>query len=315
MRNVPNILIVSLSLGDFLLILVSVPLTSTIYTFASWPYGNMACKLNEFLQTLSLAVSVFTLMALSADRYVAIVDPMAKLTGRTTRTTILIAVGIWAIAFMCAIPDVVFSGIVTEDTTPEDPDVGHLEVYCETYPSEMSESYPRVFYLVRLVIFFILPIVTISVFYIKMARVLMKSSQNVPMETKNIPANHYRQIAARKRVAFVVLSFVVIFIVCWLPRHIFLMWFHYDPSPFNEFWYVYKIVGFCLKFINSCINPFACYFLSGQFRKYYNRYLFCCCRRRAYKSLYKRTALHTLHSTTRQPSPTNVSSVHNQSTL
>ena len=54
MRNAPNIFIVSLAFGDLLLILVSVPFTATIYTFTEWPYGESWCKLNEFLQALSL---------------------------------------------------------------------------------------------------------------------------------------------------------------------------------------------------------------------------------------------------------------------
>jgi gastrin-releasing peptide receptor len=50
------------------------------------------------------------------------------------------------------------------------------------------------------------------------------------------------------------------------------------------FIHYFKIIGFCLSFINSCVNPLALYFLSHQFRRYYNRYLFCWCRpSRAYR--------------------------------
>lgn len=47
----------------------------------------------------------------------------------------------------------------------------------------------------------------------------------------------------------------------------------------NMFWHVFKILAFCLSFVNSCVNPLALYFISRQFRRYYDRYLFCCCRR------------------------------------
>jgi len=69
MRNVPNTYIFSLALGDLLLILTCVPFTSTVYTIESWPYGEFICKLSEFVKDLSIGVSVFTLTALSADRY------------------------------------------------------------------------------------------------------------------------------------------------------------------------------------------------------------------------------------------------------
>jgi len=87
------------------------------------------------------------------------------------------------------------------------------------------------------------------------------------------------QVEARKKVARLVLSFVVVFVVCWLPRHIWYFWFNFDPAEYNMFWHVFKITAFCLSFINSCVNPLALYFLSRQFRRYYDRYLFCGCRR------------------------------------
>ena len=84
---------------------------------------------------------------------------------------------------------------------------------------------------------------------------------------------------ARKKVARLVLSFVVVFVVCWLPRHVWYFWFNFDPNEYNLFWHVFKITAFCLSYINSCVNPLALYFLSRQFRRYYDRYLFCGCRR------------------------------------
>ncbi|CAL1542290.1 unnamed protein product [Lymnaea stagnalis] len=309
MCNIPNILIVSLSLGDFLLILISVPVTSIYYTFVNWPFGSAVCKINEFIQTVSLGVSVFTLTALSADRYVAIVNPMAKLTGRTLRTTIATVVGIWVLSLLLAIPDAVFSKEQTFNVTNHS-----IVKICSQFDHSEMSSYPKTYITIRLFVYFILPLLTIGLFYSMMARILIRSSDSVPVDSKTGAATHHRQIAARKKVARVVLSFVIIFMICWLPRHIFLMWLFYDVgSQFNDFWHVFKIGGFCLTFINSCVNPFALYFLSGQFRKYYNRYLFCCCRRVRYTSLEPTSTMHNLHSTTRRVSATNTSIVHSQS--
>lgn len=307
MRNIPNILIVSLSLGDFLLILVSVPMTSTVYTFTNWPYGAATCKINEFLQTVSLGVSVFTLTALSADRYVAIVNPMAKLTGRTLRATVATVIGIWILSISLAIPDLVFSGIYVHVANGTNTSLGE---FCTQFPSEYHAGVANT---VRLIVYFILPLLTIGFFYVMMAQILIRSSDNVPVDSKTGAANHNRQIAARKKVAHVVLSFVVIFIVCWLPRHVYLMWFNFANGEFDEHWHAFKIAGFCLTFVNSCVNPFALYFLSGQFRKYYNRYLFCCCRRARYTSLEPTSTMHNLHSNNRRPSTTNMSMVYSQS--
>ena len=86
--------ICSLAVGDILVIFFCVPFTSTVYTVESWPYGLLVCKFSEFIKDVSIGVSVFTLTALSADRYFAIVDPMRKLTGcRATRITCVTIAG------------------------------------------------------------------------------------------------------------------------------------------------------------------------------------------------------------------------------
>ena len=70
--------ILSLALADLLVIVTTVPLTSTVYTFPSWPYGSLLCTVSEFTKDVSIGVSVFTLTALSGDRFFAIVDPLRK---------------------------------------------------------------------------------------------------------------------------------------------------------------------------------------------------------------------------------------------
>lgn len=70
--------ILSLALADLLVIVTSVPFVSTIYTLDSWPWGEYICTLSEFVKDVSIGVSVFTLTALSSDRFFAIVDPLRK---------------------------------------------------------------------------------------------------------------------------------------------------------------------------------------------------------------------------------------------
>lgn len=68
----------SLALADLLVLITSVPFTSIVYTMESWPWGELICKISETAKDVSTGVSVFTLTALSADRFFAIVDPLKK---------------------------------------------------------------------------------------------------------------------------------------------------------------------------------------------------------------------------------------------
>ncbi|WAR08912.1 CCH1R-like protein [Mya arenaria] len=131
-------------------------------------------------------------------------------------------------------------------------------------------------------------------FYVMMARILVFST--------------------RLKVAKLVLSFVVIFVVCWLPRHISILAGHFAEPEYNMFWHVLKITLVCLTYIYSCVNPYALYLLSSKFRKYYNRYLFCCCRKSSYLGLAsgEHSASYKCNSTIRRGSTTCTVVLHSQ---
>lgn len=75
--------------------------------------------------------------------------------------------------------------------------------------------------------------------------------------------------------AKMVMAFVIVFAVCFFPQHVFMLWFYIHPTAqqdYNVFWHYFRILGFCLAFTNSCINPIALYCVSSTFRKYFDRY-------------------------------------------
>ncbi|CAH4029926.1 neuropeptide CCHamide-1 receptor isoform X1 [Pieris brassicae] len=274
MRNVPNTYILSLALADLLVIITCVPFTSIVYTLESWPWGDTVCRLSEAAKDVSIGVSVFTLTALSADRYFAIVDPLRKLhaTGgskRATRLTVATAIGIWLLAGAIATPAYIGSYLREFVVNPT-----KKFLVCYPYPVEWGESYARTMVLMKFLIYYSLPLAVIALFYVLMARHLVLSTQNVPGEMQGTQ----RQMRARRKVALTVLAFVVVFAACFLPTHVFMMWFYYCPTAqedFNAWWSALRIVGFCFSFLNSCVNPIALYCTSGIFRKHFNRYLFC----------------------------------------
>ncbi|XP_014475319.1 PREDICTED: gastrin-releasing peptide receptor-like [Dinoponera quadriceps] len=274
MRNVPNTYVLSLALGDLLLIVISVPFTAIVYILDSWPFGLLLCKLGECVKDISIGVSVFTLTALSADRFFAIVDPMRKLhvTGsgrRATHFTVIVAVLIWILAIVCAIP-ASFSYIrvfrVNRNVSFS---------VCYPFPEEFGPNYPKAILICRFFIYYMIPLGIIAVFYMLMARHLMHSTKNIPGEMQG----QVKQVLARKKVAKMVMAFVIIFAICFFPQHVFMLWFYINPTAeedYNAFWHYFRILGFCLAFTNSCINPIALYCVSGTFRKYFDRYLLCC---------------------------------------
>lgn len=315
MRVVPNIYIVSLSCGDFLLILITVPFNALIYILPEWPFGEIMCKVNEYLQTVSLGVSVFMLTALSADRHIAIVDPIAKHKSRPIVRAVTTAGCLWLVALLLATPDLSSSTVIQFSPNIT---LGSYKV-CILYPTSdfggyLPPWYSQLMVMLKFLVFFLIPLFIIGAFYILMARILILSAKQIPGDS-NGRAAYQKQIEARLKVARAVLSFVILFVICWLPRHIYLLCYYFYDGEFNQFWHIFKVTSFCLAFINSCVNPFALYFLSNQFRKYYNRYLFCCCTSKPYDALPGpgSSVMYNFQSTVRRPS-SSVTYVQNQTT-
>ncbi|XP_060823835.1 neuropeptide CCHamide-2 receptor-like [Bombus pascuorum] len=279
MRNVPNIYVLSLALGDLLVIITSVPFTSLLYTIESWPWGLAVCKLSECAKDISIGVSVFTLTALSAERYCAIVNPIRRhVAGLSAKPlTILIACLIWVLAIILAMPGALFSHVLIVDIK-----TNYSIQICSPFPVEFGKNYKKGMVLFKFLAYYAIPFLVITGFYLGMARHLELSTRNMPGELST-GCHRLEQIRARKKVGKMVIAFVVIFFVCFLPYHTFMMWFHFCPSSeqdYDDYWHAFRIVGFCLSFINSCVNPIALYFVSGTFRKRFNRYLCCCLKRR-----------------------------------
>ncbi|KAH8309609.1 hypothetical protein KR059_012310 [Drosophila kikkawai] len=272
MRNVPNTYILSLALADLLVIITTVPLASTVYTVEYWPFGSFLCSLSEFMKDVSIGVSVFTLTALSGDRYFAIVDPLRKFHAhgggrRATRMTLATAVSIWLLAILCGMPALLGSKLKNFGINKQ------TIVICYPYPEEWGPNYPKTMVMLHFLVYYAIPLVVIAAFYVLIALHLMYSA-SVPGEIQGA----VRQVRARRKVAVTVLAFVVIFGICFLPYHVFFLWFYFWPTAqddYNAFWHVLRIVAYCMSFANSCANPVALYFVSGAFRKHFNRYLFC----------------------------------------
>ncbi|XP_022082131.1 bombesin receptor subtype-3-like [Acanthaster planci] len=277
MRSVPNILIASLGLGDFFVVITSVPFNLVSYLYNSYPFNSAVCKFSSAVPIVSHGVSVFTLSALSYDRYMAIVRPMQRRQSNAVRRTYAVAISIWVTSILLGIPTTILAK--RDLIYPSGVEVA----ICKTLPVNITEEYgaiptvtAKVHEAVRCLIMFVIPLAIISMYYILIAKQLAQSSRTIPCE------NHgdSRQLRARRRLARTVLVLVVIFAICWIPHFMYRLWFNFSFSleVFSSTgMFILQIVSVLMVYANSCINPIALCFLSKTYRRYFARYL--CCQR------------------------------------
>ncbi|XP_051510933.1 neuromedin-B receptor-like [Myxocyprinus asiaticus] len=273
MRSVPNIFISSLAVGDLLLLVTCVPVDAFRYFYEEWIFGTVACKMIPVIQLTSVGVSVFTLTALSADRHKAIVNPMDIQTSSAVFWTCLKAITIWVVSVLLAIPEAVFSQVVHM------PDKNMTFTACVPYPLS-NEMHPKIHSIMIFLVYFLIPLIIISVYYYHIARTLIKSAHDMPGE---ISEHSKRQTETRKRLAKIVLVFVGLFALCWFPNHVLYMYrsFNYRQIDSSLSHLIITLVARVLSFSSSCVNPFALYLLSESFRRHFNNQLMC--RQRKYE--------------------------------
>ncbi|XP_054757753.2 galanin receptor 2a-like [Lytechinus pictus] len=232
-------LIGALALADFLTSIFIIPLPGA-KTVPSSIMGEIYCKM--VLPGLFLFVcftsSIYILMAISIERYMAVVYPLVY--GRlVTRRGLLpaILVFIWFSTF-----SVYFIFVMTVVTV----DPGSHKCILD-YASTGSQVVTGVFYLIYRLI---LPTVVMLTTQILIARSLhLRSARYGPKKGVSF------HVKARNRVLQLMLIVILVYIICWGPGQI--VFFLYSvgaipPTFIGSTFHTFVIV---LTAYNSCLNP------------------------------------------------------------
>ena len=119
MRTVTNFFILNLAIGDILMACLCVPFTFVSnLLLQSWPFGSVMCIVVSYSQAVSVFVSAYTLVAISIDRYIAILYPLRP---RMTKFQAkLIIACIWLVSLLTPLPTALVSRVIQPN--PSDPD-------------------------------------------------------------------------------------------------------------------------------------------------------------------------------------------------
>ncbi|CAL4061089.1 unnamed protein product, partial [Meganyctiphanes norvegica] len=111
MRTVTNYFIANLAAGDLSMALFCVPFSffSTLI-LKYWPFGVIMCITVNYLQAVSVFVSAYSLVAISFDRYRAIVSPLRPRMSRFHAKVIILV--IWILSVLTTLPVAIFSVLI-----------------------------------------------------------------------------------------------------------------------------------------------------------------------------------------------------------
>uniref|UniRef100_A0A8C5HA06 Galanin receptor type 1 n=1 Tax=Gouania willdenowi TaxID=441366 RepID=A0A8C5HA06_GOUWI len=252
-RSTTNIFILNLSVADLSYLLFCVPFQSTVYMFPTWVLGAFICKFIHYFFTVSMLVSIFTLSAMSVDRYVAIVHARSSSWIRVGRHAVVGVLVIWVLSLVAAAPVAHYQSIVEREDN---------NTFCwEVWPDHRR----KVYVLFTFIIGYVLPLTLISVCYTKVLNHLQKKLKNVSKKSER----------CKKKTAQTVFVVVVVFCLSWLPHHVVHLWVEFGSFPLNQASFVFRMVAHCLAYSNSSVNPIIYAFLSENFRNSYKQVFQC----------------------------------------
>ncbi|KAK8733015.1 hypothetical protein OTU49_006708, partial [Cherax quadricarinatus] len=78
---------------------------------SDWPFGAVYCTISNFMANVTISASVFTLMAISFDRYIAIVKPLEPRMSKTVARVFILV--IWTSSMVLALPCLLYSTTVS----------------------------------------------------------------------------------------------------------------------------------------------------------------------------------------------------------
>ena len=129
LRKTINQLIANMAFSDFVFQLTSIPVELAKAAYGQWPIaepaGSIVCKIQSFVISTSVHVSVQSLTWIALDRFIAVVFPM-KVHLISSRFRVLAIASTWIVAVLCGSASSIDSKVVhkngaldcTEKTTP-----------------------------------------------------------------------------------------------------------------------------------------------------------------------------------------------------
>lgn len=191
MHVVTNIYLMSQAISD-LLYLLQIPFLVVTHIMGRWIFGYGFCKCYMLLAGVIWFAGLFTLTAVSADRYVAVVHFRTQSKYRTKLRAVLVVIFLWLLSMIVMTPINIYSTV----------EVNKKPVCKIAWPDSASQVY---FTFYTFCLGYAIPVILIVIFYTLIVKRLRSSG----------PENRNR--SKQNKVTTLVLVVVLSYIILWLP--------------------------------------------------------------------------------------------------
>ncbi|XP_059199535.1 trace amine-associated receptor 7b-like [Centropristis striata] len=242
-----NLLLLSLAVSDFLVGLLLIPVEILLMQNC-WMLGDLICSLYYLLVFIVIAASVGNMILISADRYVAICDPLhypTKVTQKVVRKFV-------SLCWICS----TIYGIIQSYENLKHPG---------RYKSCYGECVVTISGLADLIVGFIIPIAVIIVLYMRVFVVAVSQARAMRSHIATVSLQHSKTVKVKRselKAARTLGILVVVFLMCYSPYYCISLTGHNILVGSST-----EVIMVFLMYFNSCLNPVIYAFLYPWFKK------------------------------------------------
>ena len=267
LRSAVNLLIVNMSLSDLFIPILALPMRiKSVYWGQEWlagVTGAILCKLMPFLQDVSIAVSLITMIAIVVERFFKVVCPMKTqpITNKNCR---------WLIALIWIGTTASHSFYFYTKQLRIINGIAHCVTSWE--PAFDDHEALKIQDLAFLVCLAALPFSLLIIIYTIVLSTLHRQKMLFHLESEDIR----RKGQLCRRHTLMLFTVAIIFMIVWTPFWVFLCLYDHKLLSEAQTRLAYPI-AVVLPFSYSVLNPVVYYIFSQEFRRGFHELLCCQC--------------------------------------
>lgn len=198
-----------------------------------------------------MATGIFTLTAMSVDRYMSIQHPSHAHWSSAPSSAVVLTVITWATSSVFMAPQLYVRTIDTLSL----PDLPAMTFCIEDWPEEHDR---QIFSFLLLLLVYVIPVLIVAVCYANVGKMLCTLSFRREGSSSDV------FVYSRRRAARILILLVGLFICCWLPYNV--MSLIIDIQELSS---LMPFLPFALWFghAHSAVNPFLYWVTNRQFRE------------------------------------------------
>ena len=259
LRKTVNYFIINVAVSDFMFSLAGMPIklaqltSSSLHWHVSGDAGSILCKMYMFSTVVSLMVSLQSIVWIAIDRFVAVMFPM-KVRIISSKFRAIVIASTWILALAVRTPYMMITNLAKYNN------VTYCGVRDIVSVFENITTF-KTFSLATEAIFFIAPLILVTVLYFLIAVVLKRRMKYLARISSHIQPQVFEKNARAVKMA---LCMILAYGMCFVPYLIYFYALHGVRSC--SFHKVFVFFVLFMLYSSSTVNPIICFAFVRGFR-------------------------------------------------